>query len=242
MSISRFFSDVYGQEIVGYDDFIFKNVKIQNTLWEEDICNIIVDNLKNNTEFIDIGANIGLISLAVNKIANEKGKTISNIHCFECDINTFTMLNHNVFNINNIVKLYPFALADRSQLCLMSTNHYNKGCNFIYSTCHFESTCNYNYPFIPLSNDYDKIKYIPSIPLDDIRYQFSNIGVIKIDVEGFEYFVLLGAKETILKHKPVIIIEIWDFNKDKIVDLFVNVFNYDISLINEQNYICKPIN
>lgn len=41
--------------------------------------------------------------------------------------------------------------------------------------------------------------------LDD--YQFKDIDFIKIDVEGYEYFVVEGAEQTIKKHRPVIILE-----------------------------------
>jgi FkbM family methyltransferase len=241
MSIVNTYSEIYKQEITGYEDYILGCVMGTNTLWEELICNIIVDNMRNDTEFVDIGANIGLITLGVNKIANEKGKLIKGFHGFECDVDTFCCLKNNIKSIDNNVKLYPFALADKNQLCLMSINQFNKGCNFIYNTQTNENIETYNYPFIPTSNYYDKKSYIPSIPLDDINYQFTDIGVIKIDVEGFEYFVLLGAKQTILKYKPVIIIEIWDVNKDIIFELFYNVFMYKITHINEQNYICIPL-
>lgn len=36
---------------------------------------------------------------------------------------------------------------------------------------------------------------------------FPDIGFIKIDVEGYEYYTLLGASETIKRHKPVIMLE-----------------------------------
>ena len=38
-------------------------------------------------------------------------------------------------------------------------------------------------------------------------YGFEDVGFVKIDCEGFEYFVLQGAKETLLRYKPVLIIE-----------------------------------
>jgi len=44
-------------------------------------------------------------------------------------------------------------------------------------------------------------------PLDDLISSNEKIDLIKIDVEGAEYGVLLGAKNTILKNKPVIIFE-----------------------------------
>lgn len=237
--LGKFFSEVYNQEIAGYNDLIFNHVKNTNTLWEEKLCNLIVDNLENDKEFIDIGANIGLISLGVNKIAREKGKNISNIHCFECDTSTFRMLVHNTILLSNsYVKLYPFAIANKSQLCLMSENNYNRGCNFIYNTFDGIGSNNYNYPFIPASNYYEKKCYVPALPMDSIAYQFKNIGVIKIDVEGFEYFVLLGAEDIISKYKPIIFIEIWDVNREKIFDLLINHHGYKLEWIEDQNYIC----
>ena len=39
-------------------------------------------------------------------------------------------------------------------------------------------------------------------------YGFSNVGFIKIDVEGFEAAVLAGARDTILRERPVMQIEL----------------------------------
>lgn len=38
-------------------------------------------------------------------------------------------------------------------------------------------------------------------------YNFQNVSFIKIDCEGFEYFVLKGAEETLRRCKPVVIVE-----------------------------------
>lgn len=38
-------------------------------------------------------------------------------------------------------------------------------------------------------------------------YGFTDVDFIKIDVEGYEYFVIKGGEETILKNKPVMIVE-----------------------------------
>lgn len=46
---------------------------------------------------------------------------------------------------------------------------------------------------------------IPSYRLDD--FEFENINLIKIDVEGWEFEVLKGAVNTIKKHQPVLLVE-----------------------------------
>ena len=46
---------------------------------------------------------------------------------------------------------------------------------------------------------------IPMRKLDD--YGFNDVDFMKIDVEGYEYFVLKGAEQTLLKNKPVLVVE-----------------------------------
>lgn len=45
--------------------------------------------------------------------------------------------------------------------------------------------------------------------LDDLLTHVPKVALIKIDVEGSEASVLASAKETIRKHKPVIVMEAW---------------------------------
>ena len=57
------------------------------------------------------------------------------------------------------------------------------------------------------------------------NFGLTDIGFIKMDVEDNEYFVLLGAKETLkLSNYPTIMFECNDFDKNK------NLFDYLISL------------
>jgi FkbM family methyltransferase len=46
------------------------------------------------------------------------------------------------------------------------------------------------------------------VPIDTLdSFNLDEIDLIKIDVEGFEHNVLLGAKQTILENKPIVICE-----------------------------------
>lgn len=58
--------------------------------------------------------------------------------------------------------------------------------------------------------------------LDD--FHINNLGLIKIDVEGFEYEVLKGAEETILQNRPTIFIEIEQRHHK--TDDIQDIFNY----------------
>ena len=53
------------------------------------------------------------------------------------------------------------------------------------------------------------------LALDD--YEFRGVDLLKIDVEGFEYFVIQGAKKTIERERPVIVIEVTN-----------NLYRYDL--------------
>ncbi|NBU82707.1 MAG: FkbM family methyltransferase, partial [Flavobacteriaceae bacterium] len=70
---------------------------------------------------------------------------------------------------------------------------------------HSENTINIGNAHL---NAYTHLAYneVDVKPLDS--FQFENVAVIKIDVQGFEPKVLDGAIQTILKHKPVIFIEV----------------------------------
>ncbi len=49
------------------------------------------------------------------------------------------------------------------------------------------------------------IHYVPMIALDSLA--LTDIDLIELDLEGYEHDALLGAKETIERNKPVLIIE-----------------------------------
>lgn len=52
---------------------------------------------------------------------------------------------------------------------------------------------------------YDDSGSVKTMTIDEL--QLPSLGFLKLDVEGAEYDALLGAKETILKYKPVVFIE-----------------------------------
>jgi FkbM family methyltransferase len=84
------------------------------------------------------------------------------------------------------VELHPVALGNENSFVSMNVELENTGATHI-------------------SNKTDSLNKVELKKLDD--YEFTNIDFIKIDVEGYENQVVLGAKETLLRNKPIIIVE-----------------------------------
>jgi hypothetical protein len=82
-----------------------------------------------------------------------------------------------------------------------------------------------NYFSTILSNNVDpsRVKFIPFgvssktftknsfnfVSIDDYCDKFSNIKLIKADIEGFGFLAIQGAKEVIRRHKPILIFSIY---------------------------------
>ena len=69
---------------------------------------------------------------------------------------------------------------------------------------------------------------IKTVKLDD--YSFNRVDLLKIDVEGFEIEVLQGAKITITRHRPKIIIETHSKNLRKVCHEFLSSLGYSLRL------------
>ena len=60
------------------------------------------------------------------------------------------------------------------------------------------------------------------------KFELENVSLIKIDVEGFELQVILGALSTIKRCKPIIIVEISNQNTSKKLIQILKKIGYNI--------------
>ncbi|MFP4401626.1 MAG: FkbM family methyltransferase [Candidatus Nanoarchaeia archaeon] len=165
-----------------------------------------IPNTKNNNTFIDIGGNIGFYSF----LANENN--FKEIHTFEANPDTFKILNKNI-NLNNLKKkIIPnnIALGSKtSELIFAKNKTHTGGSRVIQDKKHYKKQEN------------EELISVKQITFDEYsknnKLKVENINFIKIDVEGFEYEVLKGMKNTLKQLKPTtkIFIEIWQRNKHK---------------------------
>lgn len=69
--------------------------------------------------------------------------------------------------------------------------------------------------------------------LDNLLKNEENISIIKLDIENYEYYALLGAQNIINKHRPVIVIELHKTNP---------YYNEIINFLDKNNYKTDGIN
>jgi len=64
---------------------------------------------------------------------------------------------------------------------------------------------------------FDEVMEVPVVTLDGFlaKVEHGPVGFIKADVQGHEYNVFLGAEQTIAKHKPALLFELFDYEADR---------------------------
>ena len=154
---------------------------------------IIKNYLKPGDIFVDIGANIGMITILAAKYVGENGF----VHSFEPNPEAYEKLNE-VVTVNQLkqVKLYQFGLSnENTELTLsMVTEHTGMGT--------FASLSEKDEQMV--TKQYKLPVYIGDEVLID---KLSENCLIKIDVEGFEPYVIEGLSGTIERYRPAIVTE-----------------------------------
>ena len=102
------------------------------------------------------------------------------------------------------VRVEPFAIADKECVLKMYPTTPNSGGSFI---------CNHPEVITPIA----EIDPADTIAVD-VRtidsFEFDAVDLIKLDIQGAEYAAVVGARETIQRHRPVIMLEQKPFNAE----------------------------
>ena len=161
--------------------------------------------IKHGTDTIDVGVYRGVYSYELSRLSNH-------IHGFEANPIIYEYLQNNLTQIIKNITLYNYALSDREGIANLRVPIRRKT---IFKS-QFEEKYYAGHGTIHEANIFDKFdKFdVKTIKLDDLKFS-NKISFIKIDVEGHELKVIDGAKETIKKHKPNLLIEIEERHSKK---------------------------
>ena len=186
-------------------------------LWENKEIEYFYKNVdrNNNINILDIGAQSGLYTLFAKFLPN------ATFYSFEPFKLTYDLLCDNIKlnNINN-VKTYNIGLSNKKEIAIFNTCISHNGLHtFGKNVLRF--------------NDIKQIE-IETDTIDNLFYN-NNIPVdyIKIDTEGYEYYILKGGEKTIKKYKPYIQLE---YNNVNIEQCNINPIDLD-KLIEELEYV-----
>jgi FkbM family methyltransferase len=165
--------------------------------FEQEETDYIIKTLKKGDVFVDIGTNIGLFSLMASKIVGEEGKVL----CFEPSPVTFSRLKENIgLNDFKNVEIKNIGLSDsKGELTFYVSNNGHDAWN----------------SFAPSQDN--KLESSIQVPVSTLDIELINIDknkikLVKIDVEGWEKFVLFGGKDFLVNFNPIVMVEFTEAN------------------------------
>jgi len=194
--------------INGIDDSI-KNQLRTHQPWERENQLLIEQYTKPGTLALDIGSHIGTHTVTMSQCVGDKGT----VFAFEPNKIIYRELCYNLA-INDCANVHALRCAigkSKSVIEVVSSHPRNQGGSYV-----VEQKGGQNAAVL--------------LPLDALN--LNNISFIKIDVENMEADVLDGAKETILRNRPVMLIEVQG-NGERSVQLNENSSKMAVISINK---------
>lgn len=175
-------------------DYVSDHIRQAHDFYEADILDEIQRRLgrvvRARSVLVDAGAMIGNHTAYLATFVPHTA-----IHAFEPAPVNLDLLRHNVAPFRTVT-VHPLALSDRPGPVTMSVHRTNRGHGVIDATDPW-----------PDPGTVDQGWIAQAITLDSLELE--DVSLIKIDVEWHEPQVLAGARETIARCRPLIVIEDW---------------------------------
>jgi FkbM family methyltransferase len=195
----------HGEMIIRYEnDYISKQL-LSAGEYEWDVVEAVALLCKGHKTGIvlDIGANVGTITLPIARMFPQY-----HVHAFEVQPTVAEVLRENIAanKLTNIT-VHCIGLGDKACVMEITQPNYEKAHNIgAFSLNEFvhENSIESRMTGDKISVN---VRTLDSMPAN------SPIRCIKLDVEGYERFVLEGAVETLKQHRfPPIVYELWSYN------------------------------
>lgn len=186
-----------------------------------------LDLIPSGTTVLDIGANIGIMSVHLARKAGD-----GQVHAFEPMRNNYETLERvlRYFKLGNVV-VHKIALGNTEGSIQMVMPVVGKVRLQGLSHVVHESITDYNE---------GELVEVPLRMLDrlpELESAGKRISGIKIDIENFEFFALDGGKELMRKHRPVVYAELWDNENRTNCFTLMRQLNYTIHVSGETGLV-----
>lgn len=160
---------------------------------EANLANFLLRMINEGMVCIDVGAHIGYYSVLLSRLSGKNGS----VHSFEPTPWTYNILKENTQDIGNI-HINNLGLSDVTGTAEFSD--YGPGYG-AFNTAHMNGATGINKP--------SQSRTVSLTTLDSyVKGHNITPDFIKIDAEGFEYNILKGSTELLLKLRPIISIEV----------------------------------
>jgi FkbM family methyltransferase len=204
---------------------VIKKVIVSGQVWENQIDNLLKKYVVRGSTALDIGAHIGTHTLRMAQLAGPNGR----VYAFEPQKKIYRELVYNL-KINQMSNAVPLRYAVGNSNAVIEMGATPEG--------------NEGFTAIGSGGDKAELRTIDS-------FGFKGVSLIKIDVEGFEDPVLEGARETLLKNHPAILVEILARNSNDAspeaaklrvanTKKIIEDLGYSIELISNEDYLALP--
>jgi FkbM family methyltransferase len=206
MNSVKTFLTPYGKISYFYNDFYFVREASVGRIHEQNVWLGELKKYVSSSHFvIDAGAHAGSFTVLAKHI-----NPSLQIHCFEPQTNIFELLELNVKqNSLTGVHAHNVALSNIDGEVYMDSSFADVTDEMIRhaSDADMDNIGLFNFGAVGITHDLNNsnLNITKMITLDS--FNFSSCDLLKIDVEGSEPAVLLGAKKLIQTHKPVIVFE-----------------------------------
>lgn len=160
---------------------------LQKRNYHDDLIEYATSKCSEHRTYIDVGACYGLLSAQMSPFAK-------NVHAFEANPETFMCLKRNMITFSN-VHLHNVGLSDKSGMRKLL--YFDNDSRATYRQITYQKALQYK----------STLKILPTFTRSLDSYNFTDVDLLKVDVEGHEEFVIKGALKTIIKYRPVIVIE-----------------------------------
>jgi FkbM family methyltransferase len=190
---------------------------------------LLTNHLKKDMIFLDIGGHHGAFTSIIGYELKKRGLG-GKIFTFEPDQRNIQFIEQNLAANqldDGCVEIIKKAVSDQN----------GRG-RFVTSS---DNSCNWLEMGIETAAELSSTEVVEMVSVDVFCKDFNRVDLLKIDIQGGEYPALLGARETLMKYKPVISVEITDYSKDsQIVKDYLKSLDYTLFYLSKESKLVSP--